>query len=219
MFCFTKSTRSMNAINNLLTNGFCEDALILGRSAYECYLNAAFILTNQDRINDVVAAKIGVYFGKFEHPVSQKGRELTHRIIHPETGKEVKFGIGFNELAENSFRKTDKNYHTVLYSFLSEFVHVHMISSGSFRSDTNESYDPNINCSGIYQSILLCAFVSWLNLDAALHYLESANLVNEEMSSQLQNGATNLENHFKQSEFKTETKKFESYAIERLWEK
>ena len=70
-FCITKATRSLSALDLLLTNCFFEDAKILARSVYECYLNAAFANENPSRINELVSAKVGIYAGYYQHPKSK----------------------------------------------------------------------------------------------------------------------------------------------------
>lgn len=74
-FCFTKGTKSLEAIDILLTAGYTEDAKILARSAYECYLNGSFIIAFPEKIDLVVAAKVGAYAGYYEHPLSKKAKK------------------------------------------------------------------------------------------------------------------------------------------------
>jgi hypothetical protein len=53
-FCFTKFTKSMIAINELMSKELYEDALILTRSNYECFINAKSVIKTEGMIEHLV---------------------------------------------------------------------------------------------------------------------------------------------------------------------
>jgi hypothetical protein len=178
-FCLTKAARSLCAADQLLTSGFFEDAKILARSIYECYLNGAFARVNPSRIDELVDAKVGIYAGDYQHPKSNKGVTLQHKMIHPQTQEVVPYGISFVELSAKTGIPTDEAVHNKLYGFLSEFSHVHMIASGSYRVKTDSIYDPAPAPYGIYHTIFLCTYCSWLMAHLAAMMPGTAGLLVE----------------------------------------
>lgn len=161
-FCITKATRSLRAIDLLLTASQFEDAKVLARSVYECYLNGAFAQANPSRVNELVSAKVGIYAGYFQHPKSAKGSVLHHKMLHPKTGEVVPYGVSLGEMSARTGQPSDASYHDVFYSFLSEFSHVHMIASGSYRKNNETEYNHEPSPNGLYHSVFMCSFCSWL---------------------------------------------------------
>lgn len=161
-FCITKATRSLRAIDILLTAGQFEDAKVLARSVYECYLNGAFARTNPSRIDELVSAKVGIYAGYYQHPKSAKGSLQHHVMLHPETGQVIPYGVSLAEMARGTGQTSDAGYHDLFYSFLSEFAHVHMIASGSYRKNNDTAYNHEPASNGLYHSIFMCCLCGWL---------------------------------------------------------
>ena len=155
--CFTKSCKSLLAIQNLLLNKFPEDALIVLRSVYENYLHISYVLANPDKIDDLVKKIIGAKLGYFKHPLSKKGKPIKNKIIDPTTDEILDFGIFINDLVEGGKYEIDKQIHTILYPFLCELVHFNMITAGNYRDPENEwkfSYANENNCLQSYTTAL-----------------------------------------------------------------
>src|SRR5687767_11875300 len=74
-YCITKSAKSLLAINHLLEKGLGEDAQILLRSAYENYLAISFLSANPERLDDLVDRKVGIFTGRYDHPLNSKGKK------------------------------------------------------------------------------------------------------------------------------------------------
>jgi hypothetical protein len=133
-FCITKSCKSLIAIQLLLEFRFGEDCLIILRSIYENYLSIVYILKHPERIDDFIEKPLGVKFGSLIHP-KQGQRTNFRKVLDPKTNEMFPYGISFSELAKGSLYESDFGLFQHLYSFLSEMVHPHFISSGSYRSE------------------------------------------------------------------------------------
>ena len=139
-YCFTKSTRTLAAINLLLENDLGEDAQILVRTSYESYLSVAFLDAHPERLDDLVAKKIGLKTGHFQHPKNSSGRVDYRRIVEAETGEVLPFSLSVAEMAGLTRYPDDAQVHRPLYMFLSEHCHAHMMASGNYRNDACTKY-------------------------------------------------------------------------------
>jgi Family of unknown function (DUF5677) len=139
-YCFTKSTKTLMAVNHLLDEGFGEDAQMLIRASYESYVSMAFLSAHPDRLDDLVAKKIGLKTGDFEHPVKPSGRKDYRKVIEKESGDILPFGLSISEMAGLTKYPEDPHVHRSLYRFLSEHCHTHMAASGNYRDNLNQRY-------------------------------------------------------------------------------
>ncbi|RUR73894.1 DUF5677 domain-containing protein [Chlorogloeopsis fritschii PCC 9212] len=167
-YCFTKACKSLMAVSLLLDNRLPEDAMILLRSVYESYLHIVYVLKNPERIDDFVQKKIGLYTGRFKHPVSKKRNKMSNQVINSETGEISNYGIGMSTLVNGSNYKFDKEVHTVIFPFLSEHTHPNMIASGSYRKD--DIYYSYWQASNTLQSTFFAVYISTLILSEALTF-------------------------------------------------
>lgn len=138
-FCITKSCKSLMSVELLLKNNLPEDALVLLRTFYENYLSLSFLLYNPDRIDNFVEQKIRVYVGDYKHPKTNRGYVDYKRIIK-EDGEIVRYGFSAKELSRATRHKSDIVTFDYFYTFLSELVHPHFISSGNYRHDAKYTY-------------------------------------------------------------------------------
>jgi hypothetical protein len=138
-YCLTKSTKSLIAINVLLENGLGEDAQILLRSVYESYLAISFLSANPGRVDDLVDRKVGVFAGRYLHPLTSKGKKDRRKIIDPRSGEILPFDVPIAEMAAKSKHSEDESIHWPLYAFLSEHCHPNFVASGNYRAN-NEIY-------------------------------------------------------------------------------
>ncbi len=157
-FCFTKSTKTLAAINRILADGFGEDAQILLRSSYESYLAIAFLTNHPSRLDDLVAKKVGLKTGDFSHPVSPTGRKDYRRVVDTQSGEILPFSLSVAEMAGLTKYPEDLFIHRALYAFLSEHCHAHMMASGNYRDDKNERYVYE-NRSQVLQATVFGAYV------------------------------------------------------------
>ena len=66
----------------LLDHGFPEDAIVLSRSAYECYVSAAYATTRGvNAIDDLVYNTVGLSAGTVEYARAKAGGGLS-RPLH-----------------------------------------------------------------------------------------------------------------------------------------
>lgn len=59
-FVFTKTTKTLIAIRELLKKELNEDVVILVRSMFENYLSCRYLLENEDRVDDFIANPLNV---------------------------------------------------------------------------------------------------------------------------------------------------------------
>ncbi|OCQ90654.1 hypothetical protein BCD64_28770 [Nostoc sp. MBR 210] len=167
-YCFTKACKSLIAVSLLLDNRLPEDAMIILRSVYESYLHIVYILQNPKQIDEFVQKKIGLYTGRFKHPVSKKGNKMSNQVIDSETGEISNYGIGMSTLVYGSKYQFDKEVHTVMFPFLSEHTHPNMIASGNYRED--DIYYSYWEASNTLQSTFFAVYLSTLILSEALTF-------------------------------------------------
>ncbi len=165
-FCLSKSLRSIKASHLLIKENYYEDTFTLVRSVYEVYLHMSYVQNYPDKIHKVVASKLGVYFDIFEHPLRKDGKPLKHKAVDQTTGKEYLINLSLLELSQNTRFKSDEDIYPLLYSYLSEYAHVHMISIGSYQSQQKKKFtldsDPGTK---LFQTTLMTLFTSWLILN------------------------------------------------------
>ncbi|MCC5910030.1 MAG: hypothetical protein JJT76_06295 [Clostridiaceae bacterium] len=110
-FVFTKSTKTLRAIRELLNMEMNEDALILVRSMFEGYLSCRYLHENNDRLDDFIANPIKVSFAHFNiNPsgeIVDREKNIKGKIINP---SQFKTGM-------------DKRYYYDFYDYLSRFAH------------------------------------------------------------------------------------------------
>ena len=215
-FCYTKGTRSLLAADILLTEGFFEDVKVLIRSIYECYINASFAFHNPDKINDLIGLRVGEYFGRYTHPISKKGNVIRKKLIHPITKEIIDFNTSIAKMASNTNKERDAKVHPVLYSFLSEFTHVHMIASGSYRNDTEDWYSVEPDFEAAYYSIALSTYISWLLFDSALEFIKSKGRAQKNLIKQHQKSIRLLLRIFSKIEFQEKLQPLQESLINRL---
>jgi len=165
-YCFTKSTKTLIAINVLIEERLGEDAQILIRAAYENYLAISFLVSNPDRLDDLVAKKVGAHTGYLQHPLTSRGRIDYRKVIDPDSGEKLPFGLSVAEMVSLGKYSEDREVHWPLYGFLSEHCHPHMMASGNYRDKTNlhYSYENKIQ---VLQAVVYATYIYVLLLDEA----------------------------------------------------
>jgi hypothetical protein len=110
-FNFTKSTKTLISIRELLKIGHNEDVLILIRSMFENYLSSRYLNENEDFIDQLVTFPINLFSATYN--VRENG-EIFNR-------KGEKVG---DQIQPSGFKTgKDKNYYYLFYGFLSPFAH------------------------------------------------------------------------------------------------
>lgn len=111
-FTFTKSTKSLMSIKNLLKQRNNEDALILARSIFENYLSCRYLQENENKIDSFISNPLGLALSHYN--LNTETKEIITRE------KEV---IGTLEDPSSFKLSSDKKYYYDFYSFLCMFTH------------------------------------------------------------------------------------------------
>lgn len=215
-YCITKGTRTLGTIDVLLTNKYLQDTLILLRSVYESYLNAAYCVNHPDKTNNLISAPVGLYVGWYENPKSKKGKPIRHQIINPNTNEAETFLISIEEMSKGTGNDWDAKSHRKFYSFLSEFAHVHMIASGAYRTEDELHYTLEVSDDALSYTMMHSAYVSSLLLEFALSIAAEDSVIKRDYTSIfLENSDFIIENIEKMS-FGEEFENLQDSMINRL---
>ena len=128
-YAFTKSTKSLIAIRALLEMGNYEDALILSRTIFECYLSERYFDDKYDAqtIKDMVVTPKAIADGFFVH--------RNGIVVRRDTKDTVEYNIKNPEMLCIG---KDKSYFYNLYYFLCENAHCNFSQFGAFLNEKNE---------------------------------------------------------------------------------
>lgn len=161
-FSLTKAARTLDSAFGLLGHARAEDALILARGAYECYLHASYIGANPEEVDAFVQSKLAAYSGEWKHPETKKGKKVWRYVVDPYTGERYPHGCSIKELVDNGRSIEDRAVHDGLYGFLSEYDHLHMISVGAYCNDEYSHFVLNKPGSMLFPAFLYCSYIVWL---------------------------------------------------------
>lgn len=108
---FTKSTKSLISIRELLKINHNEDVLILTRSIFENYLSTRYLNENEKFIDEIVKMPSLLFSAEYnidrEQNVINREKEIVGKLLNPSSFKTGK----------------DSKYYTFFYSYLSAFSH------------------------------------------------------------------------------------------------
>jgi hypothetical protein len=215
-FCLTKSTRTLNASYILIKENFFEDVFTLIRSAYETYLHISYIQKNPDDIRKIINSKLGVYFEIFQHPTTKNGKQLKHKAIDPESGKEYSLNISLQELSKNTMYSSDVKIYPKFYAYLSEYAHVHMIAVGSYQSQKTLKFLVNSSAeTKLFQVTLMTLFTNWLILDSLSNFNISKK-DKKEIDKKVTESGIFLFNYIGGLDFDERLLDLQAYILERL---
>lgn len=138
-YCFTKFTKTMIAIENLLKNELYEDALILVRSNYECLVNAKSIIKNDKMIDHLIDYKLGLLNQKkYDFVKSKKGNNIWGKISPiKDKSIEIAYISNISQIAEVAEEETSYKY---IYSYLCDITHCNMVTSPYYREGIQYTY-------------------------------------------------------------------------------
>ena len=161
LYCVTKGTKHIRAAVVLVENGFSEDAIVLSRAAYECYISAAYATAHGPRaIDDLVYNVVGLSAKTVEYARTAKGRWDFRRLVDKTTGTFYDAPPSIQKMVQNTGYAADAIVHKYYYSFSSEHAHVNMAGSGNYRegglyTDQGNSQKHNAIFFTAYISVLL----------------------------------------------------------------
>lgn len=108
---FTKSTKTLISIRNLLKENHNEDVLVLVRTIFENYLSTRYLNENEKFIEQIIKLPSLVFSVEYNFDearnVVNRNQEIMGKLLNPAT-----FKIG-----------KDKSYYTYFYAYLSAFSH------------------------------------------------------------------------------------------------
>nr|WP_285842629.1 DUF5677 domain-containing protein [Ureibacillus chungkukjangi] len=138
-FCFTKFTKTMLAIQKLIELELFEDALILTRSNYECFIHAKSVVKYNNMIDHLVEYKLGLINEKrYKYVENKKGRIVRNKIVDIANSKEFDF---INQIKSIAIKANEKITYEYIYPYLCDITHCNLITSAYYRDGIKYSYD------------------------------------------------------------------------------
>jgi len=165
-YCVAKGSKHIRAALLLIENDLPEDAIVVCRAAYECYVCAAYARTHGIKaVDELVFNPVGLGAGTVEFARTKKGGWNYRSLIDRETGTSYVAAPSIERMAASTGNSNDASVHRYFYSFASEHVHVNMSGSGNYRNgerytDEGSSQTPN--------AIFLLAYVSVILVELAV---------------------------------------------------
>jgi len=201
-FCITKGSKHLLAAECLLENGFGEDAIILIRCAYECYITASYAIDNPDpTVNKLVYDKLGLYSGKLQYAETKKGKIDYRNIVRKKGDAKASAPPTFEKIIFDLNCPEDIAVHRAFYNLTSEHTHVHMVASGNYR----EGYKYKVrDPSQVSNGELLGAYIGTLLLNIACNYENISDIEGRQcriLIDDTKNALIDLiRNHYQESE-------------------
>lgn len=165
-YCVAKGSKHIHAALVLLDHSFPEDAIVLSRAAYECYVSAAYAKTRGiQAIDDLVYNIVGLNAGTVEYARTKAGGRDYRRLVDKETGTFCNAPPSIERMIGNTGYPADALVHRHYYGFASEHAHVNMAGSGNYRegaqyTDSGVAQKPN--------GVFLTAYVTVILLGIAI---------------------------------------------------
>lgn len=152
-FCFAKFTKTMNSINVLIKEKLYEDALILLRSNFECFINAKAVVVSSECLDSFIEYKLGLIDGK----KYKKKNGRSDRIRNVNTGEEFEYIDRIYDIAQKANETDSYRY---LYKYLCEITHCNFITSGYYRDGVVYSYE-KVNEVALYNVLLWSVYLNY----------------------------------------------------------
>lgn len=133
-YCVAKGSKHIRVALVLLDHEFPEDAIVLSRAAYECYISAAYAKAQGvHAIDDLVYNTVGLNAGTVEYARTKAGGRDYRRLVDTETGAFYNSPPSIERMVGNTGYPADALVHRQYYGFSSEHAHVNMAGSGNYR--------------------------------------------------------------------------------------
>lgn len=160
-YCVAKGSKHIRAALVLVDNEFPEDAIVLSRAAYECYVSAAYAKTHGIKaIDDLVYNPVGLSAGTVQYVQTKTGRLDYRRLVDVRTDECYPARPSVEKMILGTSHPADAVVHRHYYGFSSEHAHVHMAGSGNYRdgasyTDEGNAQRPNAVFLTAYATIIL----------------------------------------------------------------
>jgi hypothetical protein len=157
-YCIAKGSKHIRAAMVLMDNEMPEDAIVVSRAAYECYVSAAYARTHGvQAIDDLVYNPVGLDAGTVEYARTKTGKWDYRRLIDKETEALFHTPPSIERMVLSTGYRDDAVVHRYYYGFSSQHAHVNMAGSGNYRdgaayTDHGDSQRPN--------AIFLAAYIT-----------------------------------------------------------
>lgn len=132
-FCFAKFTKTLIAIQKLIEIELFEDALVLTRSNYECFIHAKSIIKKNDMINHLVEYKLGL-IGRKRYKYAPSNRNY---VIDIHTSEVHPYVSQVKDIAQKANESITYKH---VYSYLCDITHCNLITSSYYRDGVRYSY-------------------------------------------------------------------------------
>lgn len=133
-YCIAKGSKHIRAALVLLDHDLPEDAIVLSRAAYECYVGAAYAKAQGvQAIDDLVYNTVGLNAGTVEFARTKAGGWDYRRLVDKETGTFYNAPPSIERMIKSTGYPADAVVHRQYYGFSSEHAHVNMAGSGNYR--------------------------------------------------------------------------------------
>jgi hypothetical protein len=165
-YCVAKGSKHIRAALVLVDHGFPEDAIVLSRGAYECYVSAAYAKAQgMQALDDLVYNTVGLSAGTVEYARTKTGGWDYRRLVDKETGTFYDAPPSIERMVRSTGYPADALVHRRYYGFSSEHAHVNMAGSGNYRegaryTDCGNTQKPN--------AVFLTAYVTVTLLGIAI---------------------------------------------------
>jgi hypothetical protein len=156
-----KGSKHIRAALVLVDHGFPEDAIVLSRAAYECYVSAAYAKSQGvQALDELVYNTVGLNAGTVEYARTKTGGRDYRRLVDKETGTFYDAPSSIERMARNTGYPADALVHRRYYGFSSEHAHVNMAGSGNYRegaryTDRGNAQKPNAVFLTAYVTVIL----------------------------------------------------------------
>ena len=215
-YCFTKSTKHLKAAQLLLDNGFPEDAMVLSRSAYECYISIKSGIEDPDlAVDDLVQNKVALSTGRAEYVRTENGKINFRAIKYKGSEDLLKSPPSVEKLSVFLREEVSESLHRFMYNLLSEHAHVHMMGSGNYRDPDNVKYTIASQRQK-NNAVVFCLFFGILILSQAIRFEDVEEEEYERCSCELSLAASDLSDHIKSLNIKPWLKQEFSTTLEHV---
>lgn len=143
-YCVAKGSKHIRAALVLVENEFPEDAIVLSRAAYECYVSAAYAKAQGlNAIDDLVYNPVGLSAGTVHYAQTKTGGLDYRRLVDRRTEECYRSPPSIEKMVLSTGYEADAVVHRYYYGFSSQHAHVHMAGSGNYRDGTSYTDEGN----------------------------------------------------------------------------
>lgn len=165
-YCVAKASKHIRAAVVLIEHELPEDAIVLSRAVYECYVSAAYAKAHGIKtVDDLVYNPVGLSAGTVEYARTKAGGRDYRRLVDLRTEGSYNAPPSIERMALSTGYPPDAVVHRYYYGFSSQHAHVNMAGSGNYRdgaayTDHGNAQRPN--------AVFLTAYVTAIVLGLAI---------------------------------------------------